>query len=222
MLTFKKVPPEQRRAVVMDIEKGQAEEIEPYAWEAGTCIGNWFYVKEINYKPASQVIAMLVDVVSKNGNLLLSIPQRGDGTIDDRERQILEELAAWMDVNGEAIFGTRPWKIYGEGPTKIETGPFKEQAAEYTSQDVRFTTKGDVLYAMVMAWPADGRLTIRSLAKDGKLYPDEISDVNLLAGPGTAQQKLKFARTADGLAVELPPAKPCEHVFTLKITKGQN
>ena len=106
---------------------------------------------------------MLADIVSKNGNLLLNFPPRADGTLDDDELKILARMAAWMPVNGEAIFGTRPWKVFGEGTVKVKGGGFNEDKLKYTAQDIRFTTKGEVLYAIALGWPEDGKLLVRRL-----------------------------------------------------------
>jgi alpha-L-fucosidase len=151
---------------------------------------------------------MLVDVVSKNGNLLLNVVQRADGTIDPEAEEMLKEMAAWMAIHGEAIHGTRPWLVYGEGGTHAEGGHFKEDF-EYTSADIRFTTKGDTLYAIAMALPADGKLRIKSLAAS--------------AGPITALSVLgssepaTWRQTTDALEVTLPANLPSPHTVALKI-----
>ena len=120
VLFGKILTPEQQQCMVWDIERGQANEIEPYPWQTDTCIGGWHYDRGLynhnGYKSTKTVIQMLVDIVSKNGNLLLNIPVRGDGTIDDKELKVVEGIAGWMDVNKECIFGTHPWKVFGEGP----------------------------------------------------------------------------------------------------------
>jgi alpha-L-fucosidase len=156
---------------------------------------------------------MLADIVSKNGNLLLNFPPRPDGTLDDEERKILAELAAWMPVNGEAIFGTRPWKVFGEGPSRVQSGGFNESKLCYTARDIRFTRKDGTLYALALAWPADGRLVIRSLASSA----GKVSAVHLLGHAG----KLDWTQTGDGLIVTMPEQKPCAHVFTLKIAGAE-
>ena len=117
------------------------------------------------YKTTAQVVKMLVDIVSKNGNLLLNIPVRGDGTIDAEEEKFLEGMAAWMAVNSEAIYSTRPWKIAGEGPIKVKGGGFSEGGEEQLGpHDFRFTTRGNTLYVAALGWPADARLVVRVLA----------------------------------------------------------
>ena len=139
----------------------------PVPWQTDTCIGDWHYDRRVfeehRYKTVGQVVRMLVDIVSKNGNLLLNVPVRGDGTIDEDEVAFLEGMAAWMDVNGEAIFGTRPWVVYGEGPSaeeKAEAGQFggatrRAQQALHR-RGLRFTTKGDALYVTLLGWPESG------------------------------------------------------------------
>jgi alpha-L-fucosidase len=199
----------QRKAMVWDIERGQANEIQPLPWQTDTCIGNWHYERGLyernGYKTAKTVIQTLVDIVSKNGNLMLNIPVRGDGTIDEKARKIVEEIGAWMKVNSESIYGTRPWKIFGEGPAqeaaaKLSAQGFNEgKGKPFTYEDIRFTIKGDVLYATAMGWPQDGKLVVKSLAKNSH-FPKEIQKVVWLP----TGQSLVFERTENGLAVVLP------------------
>jgi alpha-L-fucosidase len=153
---------EQRQAMVWDIERGVPATSLPQAWQTDTCIGGWHYQRSLyeqdKYKSAKTVIQMLADIVSKNGNLLLNIPVRGDGTIDDKEEAILEGIGAWMDVNQECIFDTRPWKVFGEGPASdgapITAQGFNEgKGKPFTAADVRYTTKGDALYVIVLGRP---------------------------------------------------------------------
>ena len=174
-------------------------------WQTDTCIGDWHYARGIfeshQYKPAATVIQRLCDIVSKNGNLLLSVPVRGDGTIDADERRILEDIAAWMARNGEAIYATRPWRTFGEGPTKVGGGMFGEGNAQpFTAQDIRFTTQGGALYAIALGWPRDGVMRIQTLAKDSAVAPGAIDSVHAV-GSGDS---LAFMRTRRGLEVKLP------------------
>jgi alpha-L-fucosidase len=160
------------------------------------------------------VIHRLCDIVSKNGNLLLSIPVRGDGSIDEDERKILGELAEWMGRNGEAIHGTRPWRTYGEGPTRVAGGMFSEgQSQPFTAEDIRFTTKGGVLYAIAMAWPSSGVLRIASLAQESALAPGVIERVEALG----STDPLSFTRTRKGLEVKLPAGLAGTPAVALKI-----
>jgi len=215
---------QQRKCMVWDIERGQSNEIEPYTWQTDTCIGSWHYDRRIfdnhHYRSAKTVIHTLADVVSKNGNLLLSIPVRGDGTIDTDELKIVEEIGEWMKINKESIFGTRPWRVYGEGPAIENTAPLTAQGFNegkgkpFEAQDIRFTTKGTTLYAIALGWPKDGKVIIKSLAKDSSLYPSEISKIELL-GFGSITD---FTRDVAGLTITLPVTKPAlSYAYALKI-----
>jgi alpha-L-fucosidase len=203
--------PEQRKAMVWDIERGQSNVIEPRPWQTDTCLGDWHYQRAIfdehRYKTTQTVIQTLVDVVSKNGNLLLNVPVRGDGTIDADELKVVQGIAAWMDVNRECIFGTRPWKICGEGPALEKTAPLTAQGFNegknkpFTAADVRFTTKGGVLYAVVLGQPA-GPLMIKSLGKNARLLDHPVTGIELLGGTG------KVTWTQTDAALVITPAAP--------------
>jgi alpha-L-fucosidase len=224
VLTGKKLDPDQRKCMVYDIERGTSDHIEPLPWESDTCIGNWHYslatYQQHKYKTAQRVISMLVDTVSKNGTMALSIPVKGDGTIDDDEIKFLQEMAGWMDINGECIFGTRPFAVFGEGPSSVPTTgkgspQFNESKAKpMGAADIRFTTHGDVLYAIAMGWPDDGKLTIKTLADHAAVYPGQIGNVELL-GSGA---KLTWNRDADGLTINLPTQRPGDYAYVFKIT----
>jgi alpha-L-fucosidase len=214
----KQLPPERRAALVEDVERGDRDDIQPLPWQTDTCIGNWHYDRSLftnhRYKSAASVIHRLCDIVSKNGNLLLSIPLRGNGTIDADERQILEALADWMGRNGEAIHGTRPWRTYGEGPTRVGGGMFSEGNAQpFTAEDIRFTTKAGALYAIALGWPMDGVLRIASLAQGSALAPGAIERVEAL---GSADP-LPFTRHRKGLEVRLPDGLGGAIAVALKI-----
>jgi len=223
VITGKGLNADQRRALVFDVERGVTQGGEVLPWQTDTCIGSWHYERRVfeqhRYKTAGQVVQMLIDIVSKNGNLMLSIPVRGEGTIDEDELKVVEGLAAWMGPNGEGIFGTRPWKVYGEGPSVASPAPRGQfggarDVRPYTSEDIRFTAKGDVLYAFAMSWPENGTLTIKSLARGSVEFPREIARVELLGARGP----LVFAREASGLVVNLPAAKVGDYAHALKIT----
>ena len=209
----------QRAAVVMDFERGRSADIVPQPWQTDTCIGDWHYRRSLylnhQYKTPNQVVKMLVDIVSKNGNLLLNIPVRGDGTIDPDEEAFLHSMAAWMDVNSESIFKTRPWKISGEGPIKIRGGGFSEGGEDrLTAADFRFTTKGNTLYAAAMAWPADGTYVVRTLASTAPGLVGKIKNVEMLG----AKSHLMWKQDETGLVVTVPDQQPCDHAWVLKIT----
>jgi alpha-L-fucosidase len=212
----KKLEGVQRRAIVEDVERGFLDEIRSEPWQTDTCIGNWHYDRRIYeqnaYKTPKQVIQRLADVVSKNGNLLLNIPVRGNGTIDEKEEAIVDEIAAWTGRNGEAIFGTRPWGVFGEGPTKPPEGMLNEQDAKpFTAQDIRFTRKGDALYAIFLDWPS-GESAINSLGTN-RLPSAAVERVDLLGGP-----ELQFRRDTDALLLTLPPPSSGAFVPALRIS----
>ena len=225
VLTTKWLNENQRQAMIWDIERGKTKTIAPIPWQTDTCIGQWHYRRSLfenhGYKTSAQVIPMLADIVSKNGNLLLNIPVRGDGTIDADEIRLLEDLADWMAVNGEAIYATRPWKVCGEWADPEETvdnarfGSVKDTPDKpFTSKDMRFTKKGEALYVIALAWPEDGVLRIKSLARGADA--SAIRSVRMLGHDGD----LSFNRDADALNVTFPDRKPCRHAFALKIITG--
>src|SRR5476649_1115108 len=167
----KHILPNHIGAFVEDIERSTANAIRPEPWQPDTCIGDWHYsralAEENRYQKVSTIVSMLTDIVSKNGNLMLNIPLRGDGSPDEKELAFLAGLTAWMDVNSEGIYATRPWKIYGEGPSTTARpaarGAGRAAAPAYTAEDIRFTTKGGMLYAFVGAWPESRSAVIKSL-----------------------------------------------------------
>ena len=193
----------QKDALVWDVERGAPNKIMERPWQCCNCIGDWHYNNDTyernGYKSAATVVKLLVDIVSKNGNMLLSIPLRADGTFDEKEEAILKEFGAWMKVNKESIVGTRPWKKFGEGPIAdsdiaINAQGFNDgQYSKAGSSEIRFTQKGNVLYATALAWPDNMQLSIKSLATE------RISSVELL-GYG----KIPFTQSFDAFAVTLP------------------
>jgi alpha-L-fucosidase len=224
VLNAKHMTAPHRAAVVEDIERGVASEIRPAPWQTDTCIGSWHYERRLfdqhRYKTAGQVVQMLIDIVSKNGNLMLSVPVRGDGTIDEDEVACVEGIAKWMAVNGEGIFATRPWKVYGEGPSvtgSVASGQFggARDVRNYTAEDVRFTQKGRTLYAFLMARPGANGALIKSLASNSpQIGGQKVANVSLLGYGG----KLDWSQSEQGLAVKLPDQPPSEPAITLKIS----
>ena len=216
---------DQKKCMAWDIERGSSNQIEPYPWQTCTCIGGWHYDKGVfdrhHYKSAKTVVQTLIDVVSKNGNLLLSVPVKGDGTIDSDEVAIVEGIADWMEVNQEAIIATRPWKVLGEGPQMASAAPLSAQGFNegkgkpFTSEDVRFTQSknGKTLYAIIMGSPKTA-VTIKSLGTDAKLLDKKISKITLLG----SQEKLQWSQTADALTIEAPQAKQSEIAVVFKVT----
>jgi alpha-L-fucosidase len=218
VVNAKEIKPEHTGAVTLDIERGKAEGILPLPWQTDTCIGNWYYQRSLfdghHYKSVRSVIHSLIDIISRNGNLLLSIPLRGNGTLDEDEHAFLTALSGWMRVYGESIYGTRPFSILGEGPPDVPvTGNFNEKGQRaYTSQDIRFVTKGDALYAFAFVWPADGKLVIRTLARGSSTIKKPIQRVELL-GHGA----ISFRQEADGLTLNLPATAPNEYAYPFVI-----
>lgn len=202
VLTAKQLTAFQRQALVEDIERGFSDRLRAEPWQTCTCIGEWHYNRrrfdEKSYVPARAVLQRLADIVSKNGNLLLSVPVRGDGSIDSEEERIVDQIGAWLRVNGSAIYGTRPWRMFGEGPTDLAGGMFNEgQVDKLGARDVRFTTGGGGLNAIFLGWP-DAPVTIAAL---GTRAPGRIERATLLGGGSVTMQ-----RTAEGLTLTLPPA----------------
>jgi len=223
VMNAKMLNDQQRQALTYDIERGKASGILPLPWQTDTCIGSWHYKLERflmhEYVPASTIIPMLADIVSKNGNLMLSVPLNRDGVPDTDETKIVTDIGAWLKINGDAIYATRPWKIYGEGPSTVAAGNGRGgrqsiDQSKFTPQDIRFTQSkdGKTLYAIVLQFPADGKVTIKSLASNSQYRPGDIDSVQLL-GYG----KLTFTRDEDGLHLTLPDQKPCDYAFALKI-----
>lgn len=203
-----------RGAGVFDMERGAAADLQPEFWQTCTSVSrtSWGYVTNHVYKDADELVDELVDVVSKNGALLLNIGPRADGTIPEPEQQLLRDIGAWLKVNGEAIYGTRPWLRFGEGPTRVAEGPFtdKQKKPAFTAEDIRFTTKGGTLYAIALAWPEDRQLLVRSLS--AAEHP--VRQVRLLGHRG----RLTWTQSADGLHVTLPSRPPSLYAVTLAIT----
>ena len=217
VLTGKILNEEQRKCMTWDIERGASNSIEPFVWQTDTCIGSWHYDRRIydnkEYKSAQTVVHTLMDVISKNGNLLLNIPVRGDGSIDELEMAIVKEVGEWMKINSEAVYATRPWKIYGEGPAIESAAPLSAQGFNegkgkpLGAEDFRFTTKGNILYATFFGWPESRRVVVKSVTSK------KISNVRLLG----YNDSLRWQQTVNGLAVDLPQQQPCNNAFVLKI-----
>ncbi|MBS1749222.1 MAG: alpha-L-fucosidase [Bacteroidetes bacterium] len=200
------------KAAVLDLERGKLGGIREPAWQTDDAIGNksWGYAAGNTFKSAQYVITNLIDIVSKNGNLLLNIGPRSDGTITDEETQTLLGTGKWLDINGEAIYGSRPWKIYGEGPTRSASGSFSDQKEPFTAKDIRFTTKGDILYAITMGQPV-ANTVITSL---GKKAGNGMIDSITMTG---SDEKLSWKQEADALIIKPSKTYPSENAVVYKI-----
>ncbi len=208
-------------AMMWDVERGVPDRIQEKYWQTCTCLGDWHYSQSVynngSYKSAQQVVDMLVDIVSKNGNMLLSVPVKGNGTIDDKERAILNDIKAWMDVNGNTVYGTRPWKTFGEGPLADAVNPLSAQGFNegnnYTSNDVRFVQRNDTVFATIMRWPSAGKFTFKSFSITSEYYSGEIKSVDLVGyGP------VEFGFGLEGLSVMVPSTHPAEIAPVFAIT----
>lgn len=207
------------QAVVADIERGVIDRILPRPWQSETCIGDWHYDRKLfenhSYMKPDEVVHWLIDVVSKNGTFVLNIPGRPDGTIDADEVAILDALTGWIKLNGEGIYGTRPWKVFGEG---THLAPVQQngrtELAPLDASDIRFTQskKGDIVYAFVMGWPA-GDLVIKNLGIGAATNPGKVTGVEMLGGP----DKLTWSQTGDALVIQRPAMPPRDFAFGFKV-----
>ena len=205
----------QKTSAVLDIERGQLSSILPEAWQTDTSVSNksWGYIENDTFKTPEFIVQQLADVVSKNGNLLLNIGPRSDGTIPQPVQEVLLDVGAWLKVNGNAIYGTRPWTSFGEGPTKVEAGSFHDtQTKPYTAQDFRFTTNRETLYAIEMAWPKEGEAVIHTLSSD-VVGARKVNSVSLLG----ASAELTFTQRADGLHIRVPAEAPGKYAYVYRI-----
>jgi alpha-L-fucosidase len=214
--TCKRLEDAEQGVAVLDVERGIVNDIWPRPWQTDTCIGQWHYMRGQMYKTPKTVIDLLVDIVSRNGNLMLNFPLPARGTLDVEELGVLAEMTKWMSVNSEGIHGTRPWKIFGESPaveTTSQGTSFNEKARkEMTASDVRFTTKGGTLYAFVMGWP-EFQTVIKPLATHTALRVGKIQNVELLGFDG----KLDWSQDDSGLKIMAPAKKPCDYAYAFKV-----
>jgi alpha-L-fucosidase len=213
VINGKRVPPNLAKSMVADYERGRADSILPYPWQSETCIGDWHYLRTLfdapgeygGYMPPREIIHWLVDTVSKNGTFLLNIPGRPDGTIDSKERLILERIGEWFKINGEAIYSTRPWLVFGEGPHLTKATAGGKLTAPFDARDIRYTRNkaGTVVYAIALGWP-DQALLLRALGTSTSPPPGKVARVELLGTP----ESLRWQQAAEGLRIEPPGQKP--------------
>ena len=196
---------------VHDLERGKMAGIKKKPWQTDTSIGknSWGYVTNWITKDANSLIDDLIDIVSKNGCMLLNVGPKADGTIPPDQEEILREIGEWLDTNGEAIYETRYYKVYGEGPTKVEEGYMSEKKKKepFTAEDLRFTQKDNTLYTLLFEWPEGNELVIKTL----KTGAEDIKSLRMLG----SDAELEWSQEEDGLHVQLPATKPCNHAWTL-------
>jgi alpha-L-fucosidase len=235
VLNVKNVPPDLSKAVVADIERGLTNSIQTYPWQSETCIGGWHYLRALydwpgeygRYLQPSAVIHWLADTVSKNGTFILNIPGKPDGTLDSKERHILEEIGDWMKIHGEAIYATRPWTVFGEGPHMVKEGSFQGASVEQLdASDIRYTRNkaGTVVHAILLGWPqprfGQPRFKPGVLLKSfgaSAAKPAKVANVELLGSPA----KLTFNQTDEGLRIEWSPfavIPPSEYAVAFKLS----
>jgi alpha-L-fucosidase len=207
-------------AAVLDIERGKLDALRLLPWQTDTSVSihSWGYAKNDEYRNTKSLIGELVDVVSKNGNLLLNVGPKADGTIPEEARTILLQMGAWLQTNGEAIYGSRPWVLYGEGPTNVASSAMNTDRQEFTSEDVRYTTHNGALYAIALGWPTNGELRLHTLWRGTPYLPGPVCSVQLLG----SNSQLSWTQQEDGLHIKLPQAAPDEPAFTFRIRTAQS
>jgi alpha-L-fucosidase len=224
VLTTKQVPDRLAKALVADIERGITSGIAPFPWQSETCIGDWHYNRRLfdhpgeygGYQNPGDIIHWLIDTVSKNGTFILNIPGRPDGTIDSKEIAVLDRITEWIEVNGEAIYETRPWKVFGEGPAAMRNQPSGSQGvSQLGAEDIRFTRNkaGTVVYAIVLGWP-EKQVVVQALGTSSPQLSARIANVELLGCP----EKIRFGQCESALRVQLPARKPCDYAIALKVS----
>ena len=204
-------------AGVFDVERGQLSGIRPLFWQTDTSVAynSWSYVDDIQYRTPAALIHDFIDIISKNGGLLINVAPKSDGAIPEEQQMLLRELGEWLKVNGESVYYTRPWKIFGEGPTQVDEGMFGEKnRQDFGVGDIRFTTRDGNVYIHFMGWPESDVLTVRNFYKDRRFCPLKIERVEMLGLEGS----LDFTRDQDGMHITLPKGeRPCRHAWVLKL-----
>ncbi len=193
-------------SAVVDIERGQFADVKPFFWQTDTAVArnSWCYTENNDYKTAREIICDLVDIVSKNGTMLLNIGPKADGTIPDEDKKILLDIGRWLKVNGEAIYNSKVWRVAQEGPTGIEEGQFTDGKTKvFTSEDIRFTVNGSSIYATVLNYPEDGRVNIKSFAYSRPYFSGIIKDISVLG----FDEKPVWERNGEALSISTKNVK---------------
>lgn len=216
VLTYKQLAMPENTAV-LDIERAKmdGERMLPWQTDTSVSIHSWGYVRNDEYRSAASLIDELVDVVSKNGNLLLNVGPASDGTIPEQAQAVLLQIGVWLKTNGEAIYGSRPWFVYGEGPTKVTSLAKNSDLQQFTPEDIRFTTHNGALYAIALGWPSSGELHIRPLWRGTPYLRGPVCSVSLLG----SNEKITWSQREDGLYLHLPAERPDESAFVFRISE---
>jgi alpha-L-fucosidase len=204
-----------RGTALYDIERGKLNDIRQDYWQTDTSVSykSWCYIEDDEFKSVTTLVHDLVDVVSKNGNLLLNVGPKPDGTIPDEVTNRLLGLGNWLTTNGEAIYGTRHWHAYGEGSTIVVEGHMREgEDKPFTAQDIRFTSRDQVLYAICLGWPGESAV-IKSLGSGSPVSADQIVSMEMLG----SSERLDWSQHEDGLHITTPSQRPCDHAYSFKI-----
>lgn len=201
-------------AAVFEVERGRFNHVRRPHWQTGTSVATntWGYTKNAHYRTSNSVVDELVDIVSKNGNLLLNVDPKSNGVIPIQAKKILMNVGKWLKANGQAIYNTHPWKVFGEGPTHLKKSGSFAGNLQYTGKDIRFTEKGKILYATALAWPGK-EMVIHSLAASKGLNHKPIKSVMMLAN----HQMLKFHMEQDGLHVQMPAHPVGHYAYSIEI-----
>jgi alpha-L-fucosidase len=208
-------------AGTLDLEREKSPRIREFFWQTDTSISkkSWGYIENDEFKSPDMLVDDLVDIISKNGCLLLNVGPRADGTIPRQAQEILLAIGDWLKKNGEAVYGTRPWKIFGEGPTGVAEGHLSEKKNKpFTAEDIRYTQDGKFLYATMLDWPKNNRLIIKTLNSEIKVGTKGIKSIKLL----DSKNNLKWNRDSNGLTITLPAKKHGDYAYVFRITpKGK-
>jgi len=201
---------------IFDVERGQLPDINPRFWQTDTAVAknSWCYTENNDFKTPESIVCDMLDIVSKNGAMLLNIGPKADGTITEEDTAVLKGIGAWMKANGEAVYDTTYWQVYGEGPTEIVEGTFQDVSREaYTAEDIRYTYKAPYIYAHALKWPEDGKVSLRKMCLKGKWFEGIIDDIDLVA----YDNPVTYTRDEEGLHLTVDGKIETTYPVTFKI-----